>query len=290
MRVAVIVLFFAGVLTTPVSWAKPKSAPLSEATAATLAGKTLAVTRRGEKPSFIAATAGKAGFGLFGAGAMVAAGNQIVRDNNIADPSDTVEAQLVPALVKQFGVRLLPGGGRAITPGNHLNEIIGASPGADLILDIRSIGWNFNYYPTHWGTYWVGWGVQVQLIDVKSGTVLSDMPCSGNTIKNSAAPSKEALLENGAQLLKDTLAGISWTCSRLLAQDQFRVTPENQPQIPPELTDPLASYAAQHGGAAPATPAATSAPISMPAPPDSPAATQAAAPESNAATPTSADH
>jgi hypothetical protein len=156
--------------------------------------------------------------------------------------------------VKQFGVRLLPEGGHAITPGNQLKQIIESKPGADLILDIRSIGWNFNYYPPRWGTYWVGWGVQVQLIDVKSGIVLSDMPCGGNTQKNSAAPSKQALLDNGAQLLKDTLAGLSWTCTRLLAQEQFKIAPENQPQIPPELTDPLASYAAKHNGAPPGPP------------------------------------
>ena len=129
------------------SLARPKLVPLHEATS--LAGKTLAITRRGVKPSFMAMTAGKATFALLGAAAMAADGNRMVKDNDIADPADTVEAVLVPAFVKQYGVKLTPESGHLITPGNDLKQIIGAAPGAYLILDIRSIGGNFAYYPTH---------------------------------------------------------------------------------------------------------------------------------------------
>jgi hypothetical protein len=261
--------------------ARPKLVPLPEATGASLAGKTLAITRRGEKPSFMAMTAGKATFALLGAGAMAVEGNRLVRENGIADPADTVEAVLVPALIKQYGIKLTPVSGHSITPGNELKQIIGAAPGVDLILDIRSIGWNFAYYPTHWGTYWVGYGVEVQLIDSKSGTVLADAPCSSNTQKNAAPPSKDALLGNGAQLLKDTLSSLSWMCTRLLASDEFHIAPANVPETPGALTDPLAAYAAKLSGqgqtpasqpaAAPApTPAAAQAPAPAPAP-DAPA-------------------
>ena len=106
------------------SLARPKLAPLPEATAATLAGKTLAITRRGEKPSFMAMTAGKATFALLGAGAMAVEGNRIVRENGIADPADTVEAVLVPAFVKRFGTRLTPESGHAIAPGNEYQRAI----------------------------------------------------------------------------------------------------------------------------------------------------------------------
>jgi hypothetical protein len=172
---------------------------------------------------------------------------------------------LAPALVKQYGVKLTPESGHAITPGNDLKQIIAAAPGTDFILDIRSIGWNFNYYPTHWGTYWVGYGVQVQLVDTKAGTVVSNMPCGNNTMKNAAAPSKEALLENGAQLLKDVLASSSWTCTLLLAKEQFRIAPENLPEMPAAITDPLAAFAAKHSGTA-STPATETAPPSTPPP------------------------
>ena len=247
MRIVLSTLLLATFAASPLL-ARPKLAPLPEATAATLAGKTLAITRRGEKPSFIAMTAGKAGFAIFGVGAMAVEGNRIVRENGIADPADTVEAVLVPAFVKQFGTKLTPESGHAIAPGNDLKQIIGVAPGADLILDIRSIGWNFAYYPTHWGTYWVGYGVEVQLIDARSGTVLADSPCGANTQKNAAAPSKDALIGNGAQLLKDVLASLSWNCTRLLATDEFHIAAEQLPETPGSLADPLAAFAAQQGG------------------------------------------
>lgn len=214
----------------------------------TLGGKTLAITRRGVKPSFMAMTAGKATFALLGAAAMAADGNRIVKDNDIADPAGTVEAVLVPALVKQYGVKLTPESGHSIAPGNDLKQIIGAAPGADLILDIRAIGWGFAYYPTHWGTYWVSYGVEVQLIDTKAGTVLADAPCGSNTQKNAAAPSKDALVGNGAQLLKDVLLSLGWNCSRLLASDKFRIVPGNLAEMPSSLADPLAAFAAQAHG------------------------------------------
>jgi hypothetical protein len=288
MRALLLTLVLATCTASP-SWARQKPLPLPEATAATLSGKTLAVTRRAEKPSFIAATAGKATFALLGVAAMAAEGNRIVRDNSIADPADTVEAELVPALVKQYGVKLTPASGHAITPGNDLKQIIAAAPGVDWILDIRSVGWNFNYYPTHWGTYWVGYGVQVQLVDAKSGTVVSDMPCGANTQKNASPPSKEALLDNGAQLLKDVLTSGGWTCALLLAKEQFRIAPENLPEMPPSLTDPLAAFAAKHSGTASITAAGTTTPSTPPPASDAPAAPQAA-PESAASRAAGADH
>jgi hypothetical protein len=256
-------IFITTVGATPV-FARPKLTPLPEATAATLAGKTLTITRRREKPSFMAMTAGKATFAMLGAGAMAVEGNRIVRENGIADPADTVESILVPALTKQYGIKLTSESGHSIAPGNDLKQILAVAPGADLILDIRSIGWNFAYYPTHWGTYWVGYGVEVQLLDTKAGTVLANVPCSANTQKNAAAPSKEALVGDGAQLLKDTLASLAWMCSRLVANDGFHIAAENLPETPASFVDPLAGHAANQAGHSPAPGAQ---PASTPAPP-----------------------
>jgi hypothetical protein len=46
---------------------------------------------------------------------------------------------------------------------------------ADYLLDVRSGGWMFAYYPTHWGKYWVGYSVQVQLIDKRAGRLVIDL-------------------------------------------------------------------------------------------------------------------
>src|SRR4051812_2194318 len=83
--------------------AKGKVVPLAEGAAAALNGKTVGVTRHA-KASFTAMTPGKATFALIGAAAMISAGNKIVAENNIADPADVLEHELVPAIARQYGL------------------------------------------------------------------------------------------------------------------------------------------------------------------------------------------
>ena len=60
----------------------------------------------------------------------------------------------------------------------------------------------------------------------------ADVACNTNTIKHPAPPSKEALLDNQAQLLKDVLAALSWNCVQLLAKEPFAIPAENPPNRP----------------------------------------------------------
>jgi hypothetical protein len=226
--------------------ARDKKQSLSPEVATTLSGKTFGVTRRGEKPSFIAMTAGKATFALIGAAAMAADGNQMVRDNAIADPADIVEAALVPALAKQYSLALKSEGASTITPGNDLKQIIAAQPGSEIILDIRTIGWQYAYAPTHWGSYWVGYAVEAKLIEAGSGTVLAYLPCGGTTQKHAVQPTREQFIENQAQLLKSTLGYLAWNCVETLAKEEFGLAPENLATRPGDLVDPLAVFGSLH--------------------------------------------
>lgn len=230
--------------------ARDKKQSLSPEVATTLSGKSFGVTRRGEKPSFMAMTAGKAGFALLGAAAMAGDGNKMVKDNSIADPADIVEAALVPALVKQYGLALKAEGASTITPGNDLEQIIAAQPGSDIVLDIRTIGWQYAYAPTHWGSYWVGYAVEAKLIEAATGKVLAYLPCGGTTQKHAVQPTRDQLLENGTQLLKVTLGYLAWNCVETLAKDEFGLATENLAARPAELVDPLADYGRQHPEAA----------------------------------------
>jgi hypothetical protein len=109
--------------------AKGKVVPLSESAAAALNGKTVVVTRH-QKASFTAMTAGKATFALLGAGAMIVAGNKIVADNDIADPADVIERELVPAIVKQYGMQLKAGPAPVIKA-NKPKDIVATQPDVD---------------------------------------------------------------------------------------------------------------------------------------------------------------
>ena len=152
---------------------KDKVVPLSESAGAALKGKSVVVTRH-DKASFTAMTAGKATFALLGAGAMIVAGNKIVADNNIADPADLFESELVPAVVKHYGL-LLKEGPSPVIKASKPKEIAATQTDGDYILDVQSAGWMFAYYPTSWDTYWIGYVGRVQLID----RLLSATACSG---------------------------------------------------------------------------------------------------------------
>ncbi len=221
--------------------ARDQMIPLSSQDAAGLSGKSVALTLH-ERPSFVAMTAGKAGFGLFGVAAMISDGNSLVDNNHIADPVGVVRTQLADMLAGTYGAKPLAADTtpiRATKP----DDLAKTHPEADYVLDVRSGGWNYSYFPTKWGTYWVGYGVQVQLIDTKSGRQVSNMACNTNTHENPHPPSREAMVANNAQLLKDITTSFGWICSRLLAAQQFMIPAEKIPAIPTEFVDPLATAA-----------------------------------------------
>ncbi|MGH8063235.1 MAG: hypothetical protein ACREO7_14615 [Pseudoxanthomonas sp.] len=221
------------------AFAKDKMIPLSEADAATLQGKKVALTVH-ERPTFVAMTAGKAGFGLLGVAAMASAGNKLVDDNHVQDPADIVRTQLAAALRDAYSAQLLPVDTVA-TKAKKPRELAALHPDADYVLDVRSGGWMYSYYPTRWGSYWVGYSVQVQLVDSKTGKQVSNVACNSNTHENPVSPSREQLLADEAKLLKDVTASLGWMCVQVLAKEQFRLSPQQVASIPAEYVDPLAS-------------------------------------------------
>lgn len=234
-------------LASPTAHAKDKMLPLAEADAAQLRGKTVALTVH-ERPSFVAMTAGKAGFGLFGVAGMVSEGNKLVDENGVADPAIVVRQQLATLLQEHYGAQPLPVD-TAPTKATKAKELAALHPEADFVLDVRSGGWSYGYYPSKWASYWVGYSAQVQLIDARSGKLLSNMACNGGTRDHANPPSREALHANNAQLLKEVTTHLGWTCARLLAQEQFGIPADRIPAVPEPFVDPLARAA---GVAAPA--------------------------------------
>ena len=224
---------------------KEKMIPLSAQDAEALRGKTVALTQH-EPPSFMAMTAGKASFALFGAAAMASAGNELVRQNGVADPAGLVRDQLGGALGQAFGAQLLPLDAtptKAVKPA----ELARLHADADYVLDVRSGGWNYAYFATQWGRYWVGYSVQVMLVETANKRVVSNLACAANTINDGEPPTREALHADQARLLKHVTAALGARCVQLLGREQFRLTAAHMPVLPPALANTL------RPGTAPAT-------------------------------------
>ncbi|MDR0183761.1 hypothetical protein [Lysobacter arvi] len=231
-------------LATGVAMAKDKAIPLTAADAAALRDKTVALTVH-ERPSFSAMTAGKASFGLFGAGAMISAGNKLVDENGIADPAITIREQLAAALNAAYGAKV-QAPDTTPTKATKPKELAALHPQSDYVLDVRSGGWMYAYYPTDWNSYWVGYSAQVQLIDTRTARQVSNLACNANTNKHANPPSRDALHADGAKLLKDITASLGWNCVQLLAKQQFNFPEGIVAATPAQWVDPQAAHA--HSG------------------------------------------
>jgi hypothetical protein len=242
--------------------AKDKVITLSPEDAAALQGKTVALTTH-ERPSFIAMTAGKVLLGPFGVAAMAKAGNDMIDKNKVADPAVLVREQLSAALRDNFGAQLQPLD-TTPTKKEKAKDLVALHPESDYVLDVRSAGWSLAYFATDNDRYWLGYDVKVQLLDAKTGRLVSNAACGAHTRDNKQRPSYVQLQASEAQLLKDITTALGWTCVSLLGKEQFKIAAEKVPAIPEQYVDPLAALAPKP--AAPAAPAEVATPAEAAAP------------------------
>lgn len=247
---------------------KVKASALAPKDAELLRGKSVAVVLH-ERESYVWMTPGKAMFGMLGVAAMVKGGNDFVEQNQIPDPTILIREQLAGLLRDRFGAQPAATD-TTVTKSNKPAELTKAHPESDYILSIRHLGTMSGYYPASFGTYWISNTFAMQLVDAKSGRVLGKGNCFASTHKNPVRPSAEMLRADKAQLAKDILTSLTWRCTRQLALDAFKVSPELAPTIPAEFVDPLARVSVT--AAATASAAKNAQPAPTPASPSAPAA------------------
>lgn len=247
--------------------AKDKLIPLMPADAAALKDKTVALTLH-ETADFGAMTAGKAGFGVFGVLAMFKAGNDMVRENQIADPALLVREHLAAGLQNAYGARLLAPDAAA-TKAKKPKQIAALHPEADYVLDVDSVGWGYLYFPTDWNNYHVGYSVKVQLV-AKDGRAVSSAVCSADSKAEKEPPKREQLLADGARMVKDYTTALGWNCVQLLGAEQFKLPADKLAPTPEPYAAMLTRF----------TPAGVNAPANAPA--NAPVAAEASAPTAEA--------
>jgi ABC-type uncharacterized transport system auxiliary subunit len=177
---------------------------------ASLQGKRLAITSH-PVPDFSAGTAGKAMFAMVGAIAMIHTGNEMVKQDQIQDPAIHIGQRLSDDLVKTQGVTVLPSNG-AVASNDDAATLIKTYPGADLLLDVKTYGWSYIYYPTKWGSYRVNYDANVRLLDGKSGEVIAQQTCKIDPTDPNNPPSLDALRANQSALLKQLLGKAADVC------------------------------------------------------------------------------
>jgi len=244
--------------------------PMTAASVDVVRGRELSLSVR-DKPDFGAMTAGKmAGGALFGAlggaiagSAMVSAGNELVAQNAIADPAEKIGATLGATLREKLAAR--PVAFRTRLSSDEVTEVTKAPSGMDLVLDVRTIGWGFVYFPTSWSKYRVIYSARARLLDARKGQVLAESGCAMPVAEDAdAAPTYDELLANGAARLKGELQKAADYCAGQFASKMFSLTlVAAAPAEPPAsaATQQLASLRPQPA----ATPTAEPRPGSLPA-------------------------
>lgn len=163
----------------------------------------MALTIR-DKPDFAAMTAGKAMFAMLGAAAMIAAGNELVKENEVEDPARYIQTELAKALTTSYGFALNIGPAIKVDTDKPA-KIAALAPASDLVLDVETINWSFAYFPTDWNNYRVIYSVKLRLFNTKTKSMVAEGFCSRVPEEDTSAPSYDELVANKAERLKQEL-------------------------------------------------------------------------------------
>lgn len=197
------------------------SQQLPEERAATFQGKTI-VTSMHEPVNFMPYTAGKAMLGALGAGMIISDGKRTVEKNAIEDPSRVAGSELMRRIATAHGMNVVDNEG-VVTSRGTLKDVLATYQGADYILDLRTNSWGYIYYPTKWGQYRVQYAANMRLIDAASQEVIAQSSCRHLQEDADNPPSRDALLANEAELLKEFLARASTKCVDDFSSKIFRL-------------------------------------------------------------------
>ena len=199
-------------LLATVGCASTETVRLADNPGASLTGKQLHSTREAP-PSFLALTATHGAFAVVGVAAAAADGNTLVAQAGIEDPAPMIEDAIARHLRNRHGTT----NGRPLMfdddkPGDlaawgRRNNV------RDLIVDVETNGWGFNYQGFNFSSYTVGYSAVFRLIDSSTGEVLAQHFCAGASHDDAeGAPSHDELLANDAALIKSLLAERAQVC------------------------------------------------------------------------------
>lgn len=190
--------------------------PLAATTSKDLVHKSIAYTEYA-RPDFVAGTAGKATFAMFGAAAMIHTGNTIVAENDVHDPALAISSRLAGKLAQQNDMVVQHAPIRASS--DKLDALLASQVQPDYLLDVKTLNWQFFYYPTNWSHYHVLYAARLRLIDTRAKSVIAETMCKAEQpVNEKDAPTHEELLADHAAKLKELLGKVADSCTDVLAK------------------------------------------------------------------------
>lgn len=173
-----------------------------------LRNRSLAV-RTGSTPSFYADTPGRRTFGILGVIAMMQEGNRLVEDYGLEDPAAQLSEDLLTALASRNDMRT------------------SSRDAADVLLDIKTINWDFRPYRNDPNNLFVVYSARISLIDRRAGTVLAAGKCRSRRDRVGDSATLEQLLADGAKLLQTELREAAFECAQRMKDDTLSAFLQN---------------------------------------------------------------
>lgn len=177
------------------------------------------------KPDFAAMTPAKAALGLFGAAAMISEGNEVISANEVPDPAVGISDDLLRIAQEKRSIVVVPQPkARAMATSDEVPSLLTAYPGADYILDVKTINWMFSYYPANWTGYRVIYSARIRVIETVTKGVVAETMCQTVQGDDSKPPTYDQLLADKAALLKSLLDKARKQCADLVAKELLQLS------------------------------------------------------------------
>ena len=152
--------------------------------------------RTGSTPSFYADTPGRRTYGILGVIAMMQEGNRLVAAYGLEDPVAQLSEDIVATLALQ----------------NRMQT--STRDTADLLLDIKTINWDFRPYRNDPDDLFVVYSARISLIDQRNGEVLAEGKCRSRRDREGDSATLEQLLADGAKRLQSELREAAHECAQ----------------------------------------------------------------------------
>lgn len=164
-----------------------------------------------KQPGMMHNQSSKAAFGALGGIANVSAANSLVKKAGIVDPAKSMEETLKSYLSSNSGLTSgvdmdYSGEGEKKPKKLPLDK-------ADYVMDVTTLLWGLNYFPTNWGSYQTYYTGDVTLFNGKTGDIVAQNVCQYKYPETAAeSPSYKELTENDAAMFKSNIKLLADRC------------------------------------------------------------------------------
>jgi hypothetical protein len=172
------------------------------------------------KPQLIDTTPGRASFALVGAFASMAAGTQVVADNDIQNPGNDVAIDLARAYATAHGYRLTDTPVVIADPHQMLQTKAGTlsikAEGAHYVVDVDSPGMNLIYFSLDWGHFDLMYIQNARVVDTTDNRVVANAKCFLKPKKTPEARTHGELMADHAAGLKLLIKAKAQQCAAIM--------------------------------------------------------------------------